>query len=158
MGAIMVPVGLPRPRITFFSIAAMSTAWYSAWRTRLSFSGFLPLTLEPISSSRCWSKPRKMVRFSGPSMTLMLASRLMRSRSCTGGSTTMSTWPEMSAAERVAAALMGVKTMLSTLPRGLSHQSAFFFSVVRVSGCQASRMKGPVPLALRAAKFSSLAL
>ena len=73
---------------------------------------------------------------------------MMRSRSCTGGSTTMSTWPDSSAAERVAAALMGVNTMLSTLPRGLSHQSAFFFSVVIVGAQSMSRLTGvPVYIA-----------
>jgi hypothetical protein len=36
---------------------------------RRSFSGFLPLTLEPGSSSRNWSMPKKMVRFSAPSIT-----------------------------------------------------------------------------------------
>jgi hypothetical protein len=139
-------------------MAAMSTAWYSAWRTRLSFSGFLPLMLEPFQLVAELVEAEEDGAVLGPSMTWMLGSRLMRSRSCTGGSTTMSTWPESSAAERVAAALMGVNTMSSMLPLGLSHQAAFFFSVVLVSGCQASRMKGPVPLALREAKFSSLAL
>ena len=64
----------------------------------------------------------------------------------------------MSAAERVAADLIGVKTISSMLPLGLSHQLGFFLSVVLVSGCQPTSVNGPVPLALREAKFSSLAL
>ena len=75
----------------------------------------------------------------------------MRSMSCTGGSCTRSTWPEISAAERVAADLMGVNTTSSMLPLGLSHQLGFFLSVSLVSGCQDTSTKGPVPLALREA-------
>ncbi len=92
-----------------------------------------------------------MVRFSAPSISLRLLSPFMRARSCGGGSTTKSTWPEISAAVRVAADLMGVNTTSSMLPRGLSHQSAFFFSVTFTSGCQLASLNGPVPLALREA-------
>ncbi len=92
-----------------------------------------------------------MVRFSAPSISLMSGLDFMRARSCGGGSGTKSTWPEMSAAERVAADLMGVNTTSSMLPVGLSHQFGFFLSVTFTSGCQPTMMKGPVPLALREA-------
>jgi hypothetical protein len=41
-----VPAGIAMPRIVVLRMPSMSIAWYSAWRTRLSFSGFLPFTLE----------------------------------------------------------------------------------------------------------------
>ena len=42
----LVPVGADRPRITARLIASTSMARYSASRTRMSWNGFLPLTLE----------------------------------------------------------------------------------------------------------------
>ncbi|CFW35654.1 Uncharacterised protein [Bordetella pertussis] len=57
-GAIMVPVGADKPRMTARLIASTSMARYSASRTRTSANGFLPLTLEYSSSGRFWSKPK----------------------------------------------------------------------------------------------------
>ncbi|MNT14216.1 hypothetical protein D3C72_1492100 [compost metagenome] len=106
--AISVPVGWARPRSTTRWMDWMSIAWYSALRTRRSFSGFLPFTSEPGSSSRNWSRPRKMVRYSGPSSTCRVGVCLMRAKSCRLGSITKSISPDSSAAVRVASALMGV--------------------------------------------------
>ena len=64
-------------------------------------------SLEPTSSSRCWSMPRKMVRFSAPSITFMLALLRRRPRSCGLGSSTRSVSPDSSAARRVACDLIG---------------------------------------------------
>ena len=50
--------------------------------------------------------PRKMVRFSGPRLTLRLGVFSSRSMSCTGTSWTKSTSPESSAATRVASDLI----------------------------------------------------
>ena len=86
----------------------MSMAWYKALRTLTSLSGFLPLTLEPGNSSRCWSMPKKMVRFSMPSITFRLALLRMRPRSCGLGSRMKSISPDSKAAARVASFLMGV--------------------------------------------------
>ncbi|MNJ81740.1 hypothetical protein D3C77_807010 [compost metagenome] len=55
--------------------------------------------------------------------------------------------PDSSAATRVGADAMGVNSMRSRLWRGLSHQSLFTTSTVRVSGRYDSTLKGPVPLA-----------
>ena len=90
-------------------------AWYKALRTFTSLSGFLPLTLEPGNSSRCWSMPKKMVRFSTPSITFRLALLRKRAKSCGLGSSTKSTSPDSSAATRVASALMGLYTISVTL-------------------------------------------
>ena len=101
------PVGTEEPRITLLWIASMSIAWYIAWRTRTSLNGFLPFTFEYRSSSRYWSMPRKMVRFSLPSTTFALPPDCRRAMSCGGGSRTKSISPERSAATRVASALIG---------------------------------------------------
>ena len=85
-----------------------SIAWYKALRTRTSFSGFLPLMFEPGNSSRNWSMPRKMVRFSTPSTTFKSGLARKRPKSWGVGSSTMSTSPDSKAATRVAADLMGV--------------------------------------------------
>jgi hypothetical protein len=102
--------------------------------------------------------PKKMVRFSVPSMIFRSPLARRRSRSCSGGSLMKSSWPESSAAVRAAADLIGVNTTSSTLPPGLSHHASFFVSVAFASGCHETSLYGPVPLALREAKFSSLAL
>ena len=97
----MMAAGIDRPRITTRLIASRSTAMLSAWRTRTSLNGFLPLTFEYSSSSRFWSMPRKMVRNSGPCITLLLPLALMRATSCSGTGSITSTWPESKAATRV---------------------------------------------------------
>ena len=66
----------------------------------------------------------------------------------------MSTSPESRAATRVAALPMTLNVTSVRLCSGLSHQSGLFFSIVRRSGSRNVRMNGPVPLALRVAKFS----
>ncbi|MNV65418.1 hypothetical protein D3C71_1581100 [compost metagenome] len=99
--------------------------------------------------------PKKMVRFSRPSRIFRSGLARRRFRSCGVGSSTMSTSPESSAAMRVAADLIGVYVIAVTLPGILPHQLGFFLSTIFTSGCQDSRMKGPVPMALRCAKFSS---
>ena len=49
-GATMMPAGIDRPRMVLRLIASRSMAMLSAWRTRLSANGFLPLTLLYFSS------------------------------------------------------------------------------------------------------------
>ncbi len=98
----MAPVGLDIPRMDTRCSVAPSMAWYSALRTRRSFSGLLPLTLLPGSSSRNWSMARYTVRFSTISMTLRFGLALMRLRSWMLVSRTMSTSPDSNAAMRVA--------------------------------------------------------
>ena len=68
----------------------------------------------------------------------------------------MSTWPEISAATRVASLPMTENSTSSTLCSGLSHQFGFFTSTVFTSASRLLSMNGPVPIALRVAKFSSL--
>ena len=69
----MMPAGTDWPRITARLMASRSMAMLMAWRTRLSANGFLPLTLEVLSSGEATSMPKKMVRFSGPMLTFRLA-------------------------------------------------------------------------------------
>ena len=78
----------------------------------------------------CW--PR-----SGPCITVSAPSFFSRATSGIGGSSTMSTSPEISAASRVASERIASQTTSSTLPERLSlqpHQRGFFFSTVRMSG------------------------
>ena len=89
----------------------------------MSLKGFLPFTFENSSSSRVWSKPRKIVRSSGPVSTCALALALTRWMSCSGTGSITSTSPESSAATRVASEPIGVKTISSRLCSALSHQS-----------------------------------
>ncbi len=104
----MIAAGMESPRIVTRLIASRSTATFSAFLTRMSLNGFLPLTLEYFSSGLNWSMPMKMVRTSWPSSTLSLGSLRRRATSCVGRSVTRSTSPESSAAMRVASALIGV--------------------------------------------------
>ena len=69
----------------------------------------------------------------------------------------MSTSPDSSAAMRVAADLIGVYTISVTLPSILPHQLGLRLKTMRWSGCQEVSTYGPVPMALRWAKFSSAA-
>ena len=103
-----MPAGTANPRITTLRIASISIARYMASRTRASANGFLPLTSEVRSSFTPVSRPRKMVRICGVWTIFSLALRLIRFRSWNGGSSTKSTWPDSSAATRVAAFLTGV--------------------------------------------------
>ncbi len=66
----MMPAGTDWPRMTARLIASRSMAMLMACRTRLSANGFLPLTLEVCSSGEPTFMPKKMVRFSGPRLTL----------------------------------------------------------------------------------------
>ncbi|MDT4854659.1 hypothetical protein FQZ97_889750 [compost metagenome] len=66
------------------------------------------MMLLPGNSLRNWSMPKKMVRFSMPSITLRFPSARTRGRSCGLGSNTKSTSPESNAAMRVATAFTGV--------------------------------------------------
>ena len=81
--AIFTPIGQNATRVAAL-IASISMAWAKAWRTRTSLKGFLPLMFEYRSSSRTWSKPRKMVRASGPVSGRAPGALLRRSQSCTG--------------------------------------------------------------------------
>ena len=108
-GATMMPAGIDRPRIVTRLIASRSTAMLSAWRTRTSLNGFLPLTSEYFSSSLCWSMPMKMVRTSWPSSTFSFGSlrrrvHVLRRQVGDAGRRR----PTSSAATRVASDLIGV--------------------------------------------------
>ena len=131
-----------------------SIAWYMALRTRISLNGFLPLTSEYSSSSRAWSMPRKIVRSSGPCTTVKAPELLMRATSCSGTLTVASSAPDSSDEVRVASDWMGVKSISVRLCLGLSHQVGLATSTVFTSTSRDLSMKGPVPLALRLAKFS----
>ena len=89
-------------------MASRSMARDSASRTRTSLKGFLPLTDAPRSSSLPRSIAKKMVRVSGPSIDLSLASALSAPTSCVGTSVRRSTSPEVSAATRVGSDLIGM--------------------------------------------------
>src|SRR2546430_16739866 len=65
---------------------------------------------------------RKMVRISGPIITVTLGLLLTRSMSWTGTGSIMSMSPDSSAATRVAADLMDWKITSSRLCSGLPHQ------------------------------------
>ena len=82
--------------------------------------------------------PMKTMRFSTPSITLMLAVVASRGTSCGGGSLMTSISPEMSAASRVASEPIGVNTTSSTLPSNMPalmpHQFGFLVSTVFTSG------------------------
>ena len=103
----MIAAGIDSPRMIVRWMPGRSTARFSALRTRTSLNGFLPLTLEPASSSENWSMPMKMVRTSWPSSTFRLVFWRSRATSWVGRSVTMSTSPDSSAATRVASALIG---------------------------------------------------
>ncbi len=60
--------------------------------------------------------PRKMVRSSGATSTLVFGEELMRSMSCTGTGSITSISPESSAATRVESDPIGVKITSWTLP------------------------------------------
>ena len=91
----------------------------TAWRTRTSANGFLPFTSDEASSFELTSKPKKIERFSGPSLTRRLGEAFSRSMSCTGTSCTMSTSPDSSAATRVASCLI-VVSVSSVISSGFS--------------------------------------
>ena len=142
----------------------MSIAWYSAWRTRLSLNGFLPLTFEYSSSSRAWSMPMKTMRFSRPSSTLHAGClRLSLGTSCAGGSSTKSISPEISAAMRVR---VGLDRRVDDLVDVAVEAACLDAPPVRVLLEHASSRParatpactGPVPLALRAVIMSSFLL
>ncbi|MOA05126.1 hypothetical protein D3C78_1247100 [compost metagenome] len=102
-----MPEGIDRPRITERLIASRSMARWMASRTRGSASGFLPLTLEYLSSLPPTLRPRKIERFSGPSLMRRRWSCLSRATSCAGMSWAKSTSPDSKAATRVAGDLIG---------------------------------------------------
>ncbi len=68
--------------------------------------------------------PMKMVRSSGPVRTLALPLALTRWMSWIGTGSMTSTSPDSSAATRVDADAIGVKTISFRLCSGLRHQSA----------------------------------
>src|SRR5215831_4976058 len=70
----------------------------------------------------------------------------------------MSTSPDSSAATRVASAWMGVKTTSVRLCSFLPHQASFGRSTVFMPIWREPTLKGPVPLELLVAKFSTLFL
>src|SRR6185436_3773816 len=98
-----------------------------------------------------------MVRSSGPVRTVALGLFLMRSISCTGTGSIMSTSPESSAATRVASDLMVWKITSSRLCSGLPHQLGFGLKTVFTPGSWLTIVNGPVPLALRANGLSDVA-
>jgi hypothetical protein len=67
----------------------------------------------------------------------------------------MSTSPERRAATRVASLAITLNSTRVRLCSARSHQLGFGTSTVRRSGSREESMKGPVPMALRVAKFSS---
>jgi hypothetical protein len=67
----------------------------------------------------------------------------------------MSTSPERRAATRVASLAITLNSTRVRLCAGVSHQLGFGTKTVRRSGSREESMKGPVPMALRVAKFSS---
>ena len=103
----MIPDGIEAPRITAALIASRSIARWIASRTFGSASGFLPFTSAYFSSLAPTFRPRKIERFSGPSVTRSRLSALRRPTSCAGTSCTKSTSPDSSAATRVAGDLIG---------------------------------------------------
>ncbi|MCY1232576.1 hypothetical protein D9M72_450740 [compost metagenome] len=103
----MMPEGFDSPRITAALIASRSIARPMASRTFGSASGFLPFTSAYLSSFAPTFRPRKIERFSGPSVTRRRLSALSRPTSCAGRSCTKSTSPDSSAATRVAGDLIG---------------------------------------------------
>lgn len=97
-------------------------------------NGFLPLMLENNSSFRAVSKPRKMVRSSGPVSTSALPLELTRAISWIGTGSITSTSPDSRAATRVAAEEIGVNTISFRLCSGLRHQSGFALNTVLTPG------------------------
>src|ERR1051325_495411 len=67
----------------------------------------------------------------------------------------MSMSPALSAAMRVEGLATGVKITSVRLCCGLSHQLGLLTRTVRSPAFRSFSMKGPVPMALRVAKFSS---
>ena len=112
-----MPAGTDCPRITTFLMASRSIVMFMACRTRLSAKGLRPLMSDDLSSGELTSMPKKMVRFSGPKLTLRPGVFSSRSMSCTGTSCTKSTSPDSSAAMRVASDLM-VRYVISVTPSG----------------------------------------
>ena len=100
----------------------------------MSLKGFLPLTFEYNSSSRVWSMPMKMVRNSGPVITLALALEFTRAISWIGTGSITSTSPESRAATRVASDPIGVKMISFRLCSGLRHQFGLALNTVLTPG------------------------
>ncbi len=92
-----------------------------------------------------------MVLSSGPVSTFVSGFASIRGMSCSGTGSIMSTWPDSSAATRVASAPIGVKTTLVMLNSRSSqfHQSSLALKVVRTPCSWLSTLNGPVPFALR---------
>ncbi len=78
-----------------------------------------------------------------------------RSMSCKGTGCIISRSPASRAATRVASAPTGVKIASVMLCSTLPHQLGLGTSTVLMLGSRDLTMKGPVPLALRVAKFST---
>ena len=78
--------------------------------------------------------PRKMVRSSGPVMTLALPLELTRAMSWIGTGSMTSTSPDNSAATRVASEPIGVKTISFRLCSGLRHQFGLALNTVFTPG------------------------
>src|SRR5204863_4373316 len=85
----------------------------------------------------------------------MLASFFSVSVSAGGTSYVMSMSPALSAATRVAGLATGVKITSVRLWVGLSHQVGLGTRTVRSPALRSFSMNGPLPIALRVAKFSS---
>lgn len=99
--------------------------------------------------------PRKMVRNSGPVTARVSGLVFTRSMSCTGTGSMTSTWPDSSAATRVASLPMGVKTTSATLPSIAPQYCALRVNTVRTPGWRSRSRNGPVPLARNDAAFST---
>jgi hypothetical protein len=95
-----------------------------------------------------------MVRSSGPRIRRIDGSAASRSRSCSGTGCIISRSPASSAATRVWSEPIGVNTASVMLCSALPHQPGLGTSTVRTPGSRDFTMKGPVPSALRVAKFS----
>src|SRR5581483_4934851 len=101
--------------------------------------------------------PRKMVRISGPVSTVALPPALTRAPSWVGTGSITSTSPESSAATRVAADEIGVKTIALRLCSGLPHQFGFGLNTVFTPGWWLSMTKGPVPFSCNDSKLGVVA-
>jgi hypothetical protein len=94
------------------------------------------------------------VRSSGPCRISIAFSPRRRSTSWSGTGCIRSSSPESSAATRVASLVIGVNTTSSMSCSRFPHQLGLTTSTVRTPDSRLFTMKGPVPLALRVAKFS----
>src|SRR3954452_22355994 len=100
---------------------------------------------------------RKIVRSSGPVITVTFGLDLIRSMSWTGTGSIMSISPDKSAATRVASDVLGGKITSGRLCWGLPDQSGFGLKTVLTPGGWLASRNGLVPLAVSAQALSEVA-